>query len=67
VQRLPRTLRLVGLGWYIAFCLVAGIVGGLWLDDQVHLKPLFLLLGLALGLIAAFYGTIRMLATSVEE
>ena len=67
MQRLPRTLRLLGLGWYIAFCLVAGIVGGLWLDQQLGLKPLFLLLGLALGLIAAFYGTLRMLATSVEE
>ena len=66
MQRVPRTLQLVGLGWYIAFCLVAGILGGLWLDEQLHLKPLFLLLGLAAGLIAAFYGTYRMLVAAEE-
>ncbi len=67
MHRLPPTVRLVGLGWYIAICLVLGIVGGLWLDGQLGLKPLFLLLGLFVGLGAAFYGLYRMVARAVDE
>lgn len=51
----------------MAICLVLGIVGGVWLDEQLGLKPLFLLLGLFLGLGAAFYGIYRMVATAVDE
>ena len=65
--RLPRIWQLVGLGWYVAVCLVLGIVGGVWLDRELHVTPLFLLLGLALGLGAAFYGLWRMVAGAVEE
>jgi F0F1-type ATP synthase assembly protein I len=50
------------MGWYIAMCLILGIAGGLWIDDQLHSRPLFLLLGLALGLGLAFYGVFRMVA-----
>lgn len=67
MHRLPKTIRLVGLGWYIAVCLVVGILGGLWLDEQLGLKPLFLLLGLFGGLGIGFYGTYRMVATAVDE
>ena len=67
MQRFPRTLRLLGLGWYIALCLVVGVGGGVWLDQQLHLKPLFLLLGLTVGLVAAFYGTYRLLVQSADE
>ena len=67
MHRLPRTLRLVGLGWYIALCLVIGIGGGLWLDQQLHVAPLFLLGGLAAGLFLAFFGTYRMVAESVDD
>jgi len=67
MHRLPKTIRLVGLGWYIAICLVVGILGGLWLDEQLGLKPLFLLLGLFGGLGIGFYGTYRMVATAVDE
>ena len=62
-----RVWRLIGLGWYVAFCLVAGILGGLWLDQQLRLSPLFLLLGLAVGVVAAFMGIYRMVQESVEE
>jgi len=46
---------------------VVGILGGLWLDRQLRLSPLFLLLGLALGLIVAFVGIFRMVQESIEE
>ncbi len=62
-----RVFRLLGLGWYVALCLVIGVAGGVWLDRQLQLSPLFLLLGLALGLILAFVGLMRMVQESVDE
>ncbi len=54
-------LRLVGVGFYIAGCIILGVVSGVWLDKKVDISPLFTLLGLGAGLLAAFYGTYRML------
>ncbi len=62
--RLPPVVRLLGIGWYFAFCIVGGIVGGVLLDQQVGKDPLFTLLGLFLGLALAFFGGYIML---VEE
>ena len=59
--RLSPALRLVGIGWYFALCIALGIGGGVWLDNRFDLSPLFTFLGLALGLLAAFYGGYRML------
>lgn len=67
MRRDLRVFRLLGLGWYVALCLVIGVAGGVWLDRQLQLSPLFLLLGLALGLILAFVGLMRMVQESVEE
>ena len=53
-------LRLTGLGWYIAACIVLGILGGLGLDKLVGTIPLFTLLGTVLGSVAAFWGLYRM-------
>ncbi len=53
--------RLGGIGFYIAGCIILGVVLGVWLDREVDIKPLFTLLGLGLGLFAAFFGTYRML------
>jgi len=61
--KLGAALRLVGVGWYVAFCIVAGIVGGLWLDGLLHTKLLFTFVGLAAGLALAFWGMYRMLAS----
>ena len=54
-------LRLTGLGWYVATCIVAGVVGGVALDLWLGLKPLFTLLGILLGTTAAFYGLFKMI------
>jgi hypothetical protein len=62
--RLPPVVRLLGIGWYFAFCIIAGIVGGVLLDRQVEKDHVFTLLGLFLGLVLAFFGGYIML---VEE
>ena len=62
MNRLPPTVRLIGIGWYFAICIVAGLVGGFFLDSIAGTAPLLTLLGLLLALVVAFYGMYRMLA-----
>jgi len=59
--RLPPVVRLLGIGWYFALCIVIGIVGGVLLDRQVEKDHIFTLLGLFLGLLLAFFGGYVML------
>jgi ATP synthase protein I len=54
-------IRLIGVGFYIGFCLLAGAFGGFWLDRVFHTQPIFTLLLLLVGLILAFWGVYRML------
>ena len=61
MNRWVGALRLTGVGFYIAGCIIVGVVLGVWLDSKVDTSPLFILLGLGCGLFAAFYGTYRML------
>ncbi len=53
----------MGIGWYIALAIVAGTLAGHYLDKWVGTSPLFLLLGLLVGVFVAFYGTYRMVMT----
>jgi ATP synthase protein I len=59
--------KFLGVGFYIAFCIIFGILGGLWLDKLFHTEPIFLLLGLVIGLTAAFWGLYRMLVPYMNE
>ena len=54
-------LRLTGLGWYIAACVILGILGGLGLDKLIGTVPVFTLLGTVLGSVAAFWGIYKMI------
>ena len=58
--------RLLGVGWYVAICIVGGVWGGVWLDEKLDTSPLFLLIGLVLGLVIAGAGVYRMLAALVS-
>ncbi len=58
--------RLLGVGWYVAICIVGGVWGGVWLDEKLGASPLFLLIGLMLGLVIAGAGVYRMLAPLVS-
>ena len=59
-------LRLIGLGWYVAGCIVVGVVGGVLIDQWLGTKLLFTLLGLALGTTSAFYGLIKMIQPLIK-
>ena len=53
--------RLVGIGFYIAICLVLGTLGGRELDKVLDTGKLFIVLGLLTGLVLALYGTYQQL------
>jgi ATP synthase protein I len=51
---------LSGMGFTIAIPIAAGAIGGYYLDGYLHTKPLFILLGLLLGLIVGIFGAYRL-------
>lgn len=50
------------LGFTIAIPLALGTILGIYLDGLTNYKPLFLILGLLLGLIVGIYGAYRLFA-----
>lgn len=60
-------LSLSGIGFYIAGSIILGIVGGRWLDSKLNTNPLWLIVGLILGIIVAVYGTYNMLKPFLEN
>jgi F0F1-type ATP synthase assembly protein I len=50
--------QLLGIGFYIAACIAGGILTGWWLGDK---KPLWIITGLVIGLVLAFYGVYKMI------
>ncbi len=61
MTRLPPTVRLTGLGFYIAFCIVGGVIGGVEIDRWLDTGRLFAILGLFLGLTLALTGSFLLL------
>ena len=56
MTRLPPTVRLTGLGFFIALCIGGGVFGGVQLDRLLDSGRLFAILGLFLGLALALSG-----------
>lgn len=44
-----------------------GIFGGRWLDKRIETEPLFLIIGLLIGLAAGTYSTIRLIQHFFQE
>jgi hypothetical protein len=53
-------LRLTGLGWYVAACVVIGVVGGVFLDRLLGTVFVLTILGIVAGSVAAFWGVYKM-------
>lgn len=45
----------IDLGMRLTVAMVAGVLGGLWLDKKIHTTPLFLILGFFLGSVTGFW------------
>ncbi len=61
MRRWVAALRLVGVGFFIGGSILLGVFAGLWLDNKLNSGHTWVIVGLFLGLIIAFYGVYRML------
>lgn len=67
MHKLPQTMRLMGLGWYVALSIVGGVVGGVLVDNWLGTDPIFTLVGLFGGLILAFFGGYLLLMEAIGK
>ncbi len=62
----PATIALLGrvggIGWFVGLAIALGAYGGYWLDRQFETAPVLTIIGLALGVLTAFVGMIRLLS-----
>ena len=58
---------LIGVGFFIAGCIIGGILGGRWLDEKFSTEPVFLILGLVLGIVVAFFGVYNMIKPTIDN
>ncbi len=62
-RRALRALIIVSeVGVTVAVSILIGLIAGQWLDERFQTSPLFLLLGLLLGLASAGYSLYRLLS-----
>ena len=54
-------VRLVGIGWYVGICIGVGAWAGVCAESRLELSPMLTLTGIAIGLVVALAGMIRML------
>jgi F0F1-type ATP synthase assembly protein I len=59
--------RLVGIGWYFAFCLLLGAGVGYWLDHKFDTLPILTFVGLSGALGLSFFGFYRMVQPLMKE
>jgi F0F1-type ATP synthase assembly protein I len=58
---------LLGIGWFFATAILLGVLLGYWLDQITGLEPLFIILGIILGLAVAGVGGFRMLQQFLRQ
>jgi F0F1-type ATP synthase assembly protein I len=64
MNRLIPALRVTGIGFYIAACIVGGTLVGWWFGDK---KPFYTIIGLLVGLVLAIYGAYRMIRPLMND
>ncbi len=58
--------KLLGVGWFVALCIVGGAFGGYLLDKELDTKPIFSFAFLTLGTVFALYTVWRWLSPGVK-
>jgi len=60
---------LLTIGWYVALSLIIPVLIGYWLDQPTmfNKRPLFILIGLGVGTVVAFFGLFKMLVRYQSE
>jgi ATP synthase protein I len=57
-------MRLTGIGFFIGICIVGGTFAGWKLGGE---KPVFLIIGLLVGLVVACFGVYRMIRPLMND
>jgi F0F1-type ATP synthase assembly protein I len=57
----------MGVGFFVGGSILLGVVAGLWLDNKLNSAPIWVIVGLFLGLVIAFYGVYRMLLPFMDN
>ena len=55
------------LSWVLLFSLVIPLLAGIWLDKKLNTAPLFILIGMVLGILAATVGVARMVIRTFAQ
>jgi ATP synthase protein I len=69
-RRWVDALKFVGIGWYIAVCIVLGTLGGRWLGQKLDggsTEAILTVLGVLLGVAVAFIGVYQMVRSMMSE
>lgn len=64
MSKLALAMRLTGVGFFIGVCIAGGALAGWWLSGK---NILFMILGLVIGLVVAFYGVYQMLRPLMND
>jgi ATP synthase protein I len=67
MQKRQAALRFIGLGWFIAACILLGGFGGKWLDNHLDTGPWLTMVGLIVGTGTALYGTYRIIKPMIDK
>ncbi len=54
-------LKFMNVGFYLAVPILLGLFGGIWVDKMLKTKPIFTLIFISLGVIAAFYNLYKLI------
>jgi len=60
-------LGVLGVGWYVTIAIILGLLCGVWVDGKFGTKPLFTIIGLIIGIIAAVYGVYQMFLPFIKN
>ena len=69
-KRWAEVVRFIGIGWYIAICILLGALGGRWVGQKLDgsgWEAICIIVGVLLGVTIAFYGTYRMLKAITSD
>jgi ATP synthase protein I len=67
MEKFGPAIRLIGAAFYIGLCIFLGVFGGVKLDDKLDTRPIFILSGLVLGMVLAFWGFYQMVIPLIKE
>jgi ATP synthase protein I len=67
MEKSKLAFKILGASFYIGVSIFLGVAGGLWVDHKLNTQPIFILIGLILGLVVAFWGFYRMIIPIIKD